>query len=83
MVLKSFHVKEDPQNDMNLATDPHLKIVPGTPQKQNMSYNVKKYIFSKICTHFHDFSKIAVLQAHSVIYKLAARHSVSLYRPIC
>ena len=57
VVLKLFHVK-DPQNDMYLATDPHLNyFVPGTLQKQNLSYkcSLKKYIYSKICTHFHDF----------------------------
>ena len=41
-------------------------LVPGTPQEQNLSYkcSLKKYIYSKICTHFHNVSKkIADLQA--------------------
>ena len=65
--MQETYVK-DPQDDMYLATDPDLKIFSSRdPQKQNLSYkcSLKKYIYSKICTHFHNFSKIADLQAHS------------------
>ena len=51
VVLKPYHEK-DPQNDMYLAADHHLKIFGSRdPHKQNLS--------------FHDFSKIADLQARS------------------
>ena len=68
LVLKPFHVK-DPQNDMYLATDPHLKIFSSRDHpeaKFELQTFALKYIYSKICTHFHDFSKIADLQACSV-----------------
>ena len=48
VVLKHFHVK-DPQNDMYLATDPHLNIF-STPRSKIWHTKVcfKKYIYSKI-----------------------------------
>ena len=64
-VLKLFHVK-DPQNDMNLATDPHLKIFSSrdTPEAkfelQMFALNIQR--FAHI---FTTFSKIADLQARS------------------
>ena len=68
VVLKPFHVK-DPQNDMYLATDPHLKIFcsrdPPEAKFELQNVRLKNTYILKICTHFHDFSKTADLQARS------------------
>ena len=67
VVLKYFHAK-DLKNYMYLDADPHLKTCcfREPPQQQRFEckmFTVKEYL--KICTHFHDFSKTAGLQARS------------------
>ena len=65
VMLKLFHVK-DPQNDMNLAMDPHLKIFssrdPPEAKFELQMFALKIHIFAHI---FTTFQKIADLQARS------------------
>jgi hypothetical protein len=68
VVLKPFHVK-DPQNDMYLATDPHLKIF------SSRDHPEVKFEFTNVCFEntyiqrfahiFTTFSRVADLQARS------------------
>ena len=61
-----FHVK-DSKNYMYLAADPHLNtlLFQRPHQKQRFDLKMTLKVYSKFATHFHDFSKIADLQAHS------------------
>ena len=72
VVLKPFHVK-DPQSYMYLAADPHLKICRAR-DPPGAEIWVKKFalknIYAKIFQKFHDFSKIADLQACSAAVSL-------------
>ena len=66
--LDFFHFKDPKMRCIWPRTPISKYVVPGTPQKQRV-----ENVCLKICTHFHDFSKIVDLQAHSAAPSAALR----------